>query len=325
MKKYNSNIQAIKYIMAFLIIMYHDWCAFGYNNNTFLAPIIGSALTIFILITGYLKVESNNYNFLNIFLVVVGCLLINTFLFFVLRNFINMSIEPKTLFLGGRDWWYIWCFLLMQPFIPYLNIFLRRTNKYALLLIILLLVWMIVKMKFLHRYGQWFDPTNLFWMLIFYLVGGYIKLYFNLEGMKKVTFSFLTFGVTYISIMLYKIFINDNIAYFTNTWQTYLISVTLFMVLISVPSYQNKFIDYLGNLALYIYLFHYIIQIIYMTFVFKNNLIVIQNSILENFAIAIIIFISTSIAAIPISFGAEKFGKYSSIIIRKIWKYIYIK
>ncbi|WP_342258424.1 acyltransferase family protein [Spiroplasma endosymbiont of Dioctria linearis] len=320
MRRNNSNLQLVKYLMAFLIILYHDWTAFGYQNIIFLEPIIGASMSVFILITGYFKVDSKNYNFLKLFMIVMCCLIINTIVCLSINNFTNILDHVNNLFLGGRDWWYIWCFLLLQPFIKYLNDFVNKTTSTFLFISICLLFIFSSATTSLYRFGQVFTMFNLFYMITFYLIGAWIKRYYNLEGIKKFLIPMFLFLLIYIPIMYYNMnVINYKISMSTSNIITFLMSIPLFLIFLSIPSYSNKFIDYLGKLSLYVYLFHYLIQIIFMEKLFNNNFLNFSPALIRNIVYALIILIGTTLISVPICYSSEKFSKYTTSLIFKIW------
>ncbi|ALD66248.1 acyltransferase family protein [Spiroplasma cantharicola] len=320
MKKINSNLQLVKYLMAFLIILYHDWTAFGYKNVFFLEPFIGASMSVFILITGYLKVDSKNYNFLNLLMIVIGCLIINTIVCLSINNFTNILDHVQNLFLGGRDWWYIWCFLLLQPFIKYLNDFVNRTTGKFLFLSICLLFIFSSATTSLYKFGQVFTMFNLFYMITFYLIGAWIKRYYNLEGIKKFLIPTLLLLLIYLPIMFYNInVVNYKISMSTSNVITYAISILLFLLFLSIPSYNNKFINYLGKLSLYVYLFHYITQIIIMEKLFNNQFLNFSPIFIRNIVYGLIILVATTIIAVPIEYCSTNFAKYSTQKIFNIW------
>ncbi|WP_146637571.1 hypothetical protein [Spiroplasma clarkii] len=110
----NSKIEFLRILCIFFVIALHQVTAHMTDKQipmlNYLYPFLNVSIYVFMLITGYLKATSNNYNFFNIIFIVAICWVLNL----IITPFILWDIKGKldylTVILGGRDWWYIWAF-----------------------------------------------------------------------------------------------------------------------------------------------------------------------------------------------------------------------
>ncbi|AOG60793.1 hypothetical protein SHELI_v1c08440 [Spiroplasma helicoides] len=259
MKK-NSNIEILRICMAVMVMLFHQVAGiYPFPSILYLkilSPWITSSTLVFMLITGYLKSESKNYNNAYFLFLVLFCWIINFVMGCVVYSFIKGYIPFYHMILGGPDWWYIWAFLLVQLFAPILNKILHSFNKYYLSAGLIILYFLL---EYTNKwfYGQIFGICNILVMIFMYIIGGIIRIHMTNNCSRRQVMAITWLLIQWIIWVWFgfyttKEFIYDEFGILSASFAT-----TLFVIIIALKPRHNKVANYLGSCALFVYLFHY--------------------------------------------------------------------
>ncbi|QEH61790.1 hypothetical protein SCHIN_v1c05930 [Spiroplasma chinense] len=259
----NSNIEITRFICIFLIIFSHQFSAqMPYDKillREIMAPMISVPIYIFMLISGYFKSTSKNYNFMKILFTVFLCYILNWILAPGIMYLVNGHWEFTSFILGGRDWWYMWAFLVIQLFVPLLNLLLNKIKVHYLILV-LIISYIILLTNNATKYGQNFTIDNIAIFIILYLVGGVLKLYCDFS---KIKWRYIFLSLILVSYSLNLVFRATLKLFFwhsVNDLSLAIFAIMVFCFIISFKPTKNKVFDFLGTLTLFIYLFHYLFE-----------------------------------------------------------------
>lgn len=192
--KRSSNFELFRIILMLFIIAHHYVVNSGLTSlydfnhitgNMIFLQLFGmfgkTAINCFSLITGYFMVTSKitARKFLKTYLEVKFYYL-TFYLIFLISGYESFSIKGlvkvvfNVVYEVGTG--YTGTYMLFFLFIPFLNILVRNITKcqYALLLLLSCFYFTVISTFFLH---DTFNFTG--WMMVCYLIGGYIKIYPN--------------------------------------------------------------------------------------------------------------------------------------------------
>ncbi len=254
----------------------------------------------------------------------------------------------------GR-YWFATSYVLLYVMSPYINKFIHSMEKetYIKLLLTVIFLWSIIPTIFgiIRNDSELFLFYNRFiWMIVMYLIGGYIRLY-NIKFLKKKRKSAITAIISF-ALMLLSIFIiyifrniinelkNLEIAYFwkPNTILMVILSISIFEIFINLKIEYNKIINTLASTTLGIYLLHdgpldkYIWNVIFKTKEALNSrysiIYIILSTLIIFFVCAIIDLIRQVIEKNTVnkfldSKYYDKIKSQSQSIFRKTVKYIF--
>ncbi|AKU79957.1 acyltransferase family protein [Spiroplasma turonicum] len=321
----NSNIELLRFFMALLIVFFHQYVVFYWKIflliKLIILPWIFIPTLVFILITGFYKVNSNKLINIRFLFVVFICWLLNIIIASIVFNFTKNNIPFLGLLLGGRDWWYLWAILLIQLMAPIINKILHSFNKYYILFIIVTL-YILLEFTNNYIYGKLFGISNILAMILMYMIGGLIRLEVKLNKIYHYIFciSFLIIHWIISSILSYYYdfkFLSSQLS----IWYA-LFAIVFFTLIVSIKPYNNKFINYIGGCSLFVYLYHYLPQILEEKYLTPSILKGIDQN-LSYLIFSTITYISTFVfAAIiykPINHVSNKFANFK--IFRKLSKF----
>ncbi|AVN58998.1 acyltransferase family protein [Mesoplasma florum] len=336
MKKRNAALDIFKIFLSIMVVTCHQ---FGkqdliFNNNfdkwdswffNIFTVLITSPVPIFILISAYLAASSSKQNLNGFFK-----LGIDTFLYWIicvalvviLVSGLNIDISiNKTLIFGGRDWWYLWSFLIIKAISPILVQGIKNLNKIVSLVGILFIL--VIRFAFIKSNNkELFDAGSIIGFLSVYLVGIWMTLYWK-EQMKDkrvikislVVCCLLIVLPLIFKIMKYGIDVNiSDLAGFDSpmTPIPVIFSIFAFILISNVYIESNKVTTLIAKTLLPVYLFHFAFEITMNQLVWSkvfrgtNSLALYE----LNFFIAIITWIITECFALVIIYPHEFMSKY---------------
>lgn len=269
----NSNIEKLRIVCIFMIITMH---VFGQYQNVsdpifrhtciFVNAFCNSAVTIFILISGYYGIKTNWGKW-------VSLLTVTTF-----YGWFDLTIHlipPPELF-GGLDpkefmrdlmpvfcnrYWFITSYMMLMALSGYIQKFIEcLSRKEFLLLISILSLFVILSptlfiLEIFKDYGKGF--VN---MLTAYLIGRYISQYGFPEFVvrhNKVLVFLLAMSIFLLNECLYLIGLPGLFARDNNILILFL-ALSVFCFVIHLPYSYNKFINIMSGYNLSIYMVHLI-------------------------------------------------------------------
>ncbi|ASP28415.1 hypothetical protein SCORR_v1c06430 [Spiroplasma corruscae] len=261
----NSNIEILRIVMSLFVILLHQAGPI-YNMSysdvwyfKYFCPWVTGATIFFILITGYLKVDTKRYNNSSFIITILISWIINFILACIIYSFTRDKIPFIHLLLGGRDWWYIWALLVIHLLMPILNKILHSFNKNYLLICVLVL-YMILEFTSNYFYGQYFGITNIVAMVLLYIVGGIIKMHFKLSNIFQFVLILLIVSLLWILIVFINLDTSYDFVYKQIGILNAIFSILVFIIVVSLKPFNNKLLNYLGSSMLYVYLYHYLAQ-----------------------------------------------------------------
>ncbi|AHI53312.1 acyltransferase family protein [Spiroplasma culicicola] len=260
----NSNIEFLRIILCFIIVIFHQYNVFrsNYTGNLYnvFAILLNSPVTIFMLISGFFGIKSQPKLLKNlIYLAIVY--LINWILIAPTVIILDIDYNILRFFSGGRDWWYFYCYLIILILSPVLNKLIVIVKKWYLFFITISL-FILLALSNNYKFGVGFTIDNLIYFILLYIMGAFISLYINYKSIWNIVFSLLIalgcFGFSAIWNSYNEVKFGDAIL----GWSTAIFSISLFLFVISIKEYNNKIINYISSQSLMIYLFHYIFELI---------------------------------------------------------------
>ena len=350
-KKRESNIELLRIISIFLIILFHyiTNCDFEYTELTINVLLIKTCwfigelgVNIFILITGYYLCKSK-ISYKKIILYICEVLFYNIIHVFIgyktstIKTLIDLSYILPTI---TTVYWFITAYLLLYILTPYLNKLISSFNKkeYQKFLITLLTIWSLIPTIF----GLFYDSTEtllfynrFIWIIIIYFIGAYIRIY-NIKFFNSKKRSLITIIISFSIMILSMIFIYIFKDYFEKIGTTtieylwtpnnifmLILSIAFFTLFIKIKINNNPFINKISSTTLGIYLLHEgLIKEYIWDNIFKSSIYIYSNywyiyAILSTILIFIIGFI--------IDIIRQTIEKYTikKIINLNIWNNIY--
>jgi len=305
-KKRESNIELLRIISIFFIIIFHYMLHSNYNYtkltiNTLLIKscyFLGElGVNLFILITGY-YLSKSKISYKKIILLIGEVLfynLISVFISYKLGTITTLTELSYIFPIMTNVYWFITAYLLIYILSPYFNklISILTKKEYQKFLLTTLLIWCIIP----TIYGFFYNSSEellfynrLIWLIIMYFVGAYIRIY-NIKFLNSKKRSLITSIITFIIMILSIIFIHTfkdafqrigttDIAYFwtPNNILMLILSISIFTLFTKIKIKNNTYINKLASTTLGIYLFHDgFINIYIWKHIFKPNIYIYSN------------------------------------------------
>ncbi|ATZ20904.1 acyltransferase family protein [Mesoplasma coleopterae] len=339
MKKRNSAFDILKIFLSIFVVLYHQYLHQGsvFNENfsqfdswifSIFSVVIASPVPIFILISAYLATISSKQDLrgffkfgIDTFLYWVICVIL--VIIFVSGLNVDISIS-RTLTFGGRDWWYLWSFLIIKSISPILVHGIKNVNKLVSLTGIIFLLFM--RFAFIKsNNNELFNAGTIIGFLSVYLVGIWMTFFLKEQIKNKsvikasiiVCFTFVVFSFIFKIMQFWIDFNISKLLGFDSPMTPFpvIFSIFVFILITNVYIEEKKFINLIAKTLLPVYLFHFIFEIIMNQFiwskVFKNS-----NSLglyELNFFIALITWLITEAFALLIMYPHGFVSKYLNI------------
>lgn len=286
MREKNYGIDALRMLAMFMVTILHILTQGGVLNATvrftsqyeagWLLQIAAfCAVDVYALISGYVWVCAK-YKYRNLVELWLQVLFYTVSITVLFRMFIPSSVTfmewvkaiSPVMF---NQYWYFSSYVALFLFIPLLNIILEKMSKRGLqfcLGMILLFFSCMQTLFYSDAFGT-NDGYSAIWLMILYLVGGYIRKYGSSENGKSSRFLvgyFVMVGLTWLS----KVFIESMTLHFLGEVRAgnYLISykyptiflaavcMLLFFEKIRISLFWKKVISFLSPMAFGVYLIH---------------------------------------------------------------------
>lgn len=225
MGKRNYGIDSLRMLAMFMIVILHLLNQGGilnasgrftsqYEAGWFLQSAAFCAVDVYALISGYVWVNARyRYrNLIELWLQVFFYTVLITALFWLfVPNSVSAIEWLKAIFpVMFNQYWYFSSYVALFMFIPLLNIILEKMEKRELQFCIgmILLFFSCIQTLFYSDAFGTNDGCSAIWLMILYLVGGYIRKYGSSDKGKAVRFLagyFVIIGVTWLSKLVIEI------------------------------------------------------------------------------------------------------------------------
>ena len=286
MKKRNYGIDSLRMLAMFMIVILHLLNQGGilnasgrftsqYEAGWFLQSAAFCAVDVYALISGYVWVNAKyRYrNLIELWMQVFFYTVLITALFWLfVPNSVSAIEWLKAIFpVMFNQYWYFSSYVALFLFIPLLNIILEKMEKRKLQFcigMILLFFSCMQKLFYSDAFGT-NDGCSAIWLMILYLVGGYIRKYGSSDKGKTVRFLagyFVMIGVTWLSKLVIEILTlhflgevragNYLISYKSPTILLAAICLLLFFERIKFSSFVKKLAGFFSPMAFGVYIIH---------------------------------------------------------------------
>lgn len=262
----NSNIELLR-IVAILFIIAHHLLVHGLNlwsdNQLSNFPLLALdsaffvGVNVFVLISGYCGIQ---FRFKKLLYLYLMCALVGGLCYlghlYVDHAHIGRSIVYNTIFSisNAPGTWYIQSYIFLMLAAPLLNAGIETLNKKGHLCAIA--AWTLISVYF----GWWWqhdvnqDGYNLVNFIWLYIIGGYLKRYWNIHSLRPYTY----LGVYAICSIVNAGFYVWSSGYFAwcyNNPFVVIASISLVLFFLSFD-FQNKYVNILAQSTLGVYLIH---------------------------------------------------------------------
>ncbi|MFI3604952.1 acyltransferase [Vagococcus fluvialis] len=278
MKKRQSNLELLRIISMFLILLHHFSLHSGFTYEPgfsffkFSSQFVGlfgkTGVDLFILISAYFLVDSTfkKKNILNIWKTTLFYSISLTIIFIVIfkvnyqKSILLKSLMPVSTSL----YWFITAYLLLYASIPALNLVIHTIDKelYEKVLFTMLIVLSIVS-TFLRTE---IITNELLWFIFIYFIGGFLKLHIKTVNKKKVQvytvllilISMLALAISEFLTKYIPSFSGKELALLFNT-QGFLplfTAISMFLLFKEINIKHNLAINKIASTTFAVYLIH---------------------------------------------------------------------
>ncbi|WP_123826837.1 acyltransferase family protein [Mesoplasma coleopterae] len=285
MKNRNAALDIVKFFLSLFVVIYHQYNAEGklFNENfdkfdswlfNIFVLFLVCPVPLFILISGYLssfskKDKLNSFFKLGIDILLYWVFAIAVTIILISSADIKISLN-RTLTFGGRDWWYIWAFLIIKSISPILINGIKKTDKFISLTGIIFLVFM--RIFFIQtNFGELFNGGSILAFLAIYLIGIWIGVHGkeilnskrNYQCSIAICLLLMLIGIIFKSFSYILGFnLSKILSFGTPTHLIPLIfSICLFNIILKFNLKETKMTKLIASITFPIYLFHFFFEI----------------------------------------------------------------
>lgn len=275
----NSNIELLRIISMFLIVLSHYTVHNGVHNfelplglNRFLLEFscLGNiGVIIFIIITGYFSINSKHPFKLKRAVLLVLQVLFYSVLFYCLfcllgqTQFSLMGFIKNCLPITFRMYWFVSVYLLLYILAPYINILLNNLSRkqYFRLIVLMLVLFSILPILT----TQPFYGNELVQFVMFYMIGGYLGKYkenYFSNRKHSLIVLFCTFGIVALSIIAMDLLglrwpilaERSDILLRRHSLASILVAVSIFSLFVTRKQFSSKIVNIVASCTFGVYL-----------------------------------------------------------------------
>jgi len=275
----NANFELLRVFCMILIILYHIVLyggekfidSYSFFNIVYSLFYCGGKLgvALFIMITGYFMIDKK-VEMKKIFRL-EGQVLFYSILSFIIYNIFDIGeidgpMLAKTFFpnLVGT-YWFFTSYFVLYFLMPYINKAIKKMKEIEFRKLLIILFVFLILIPSLIIYRKPYSPG--IYLIFYYLVGAYIKLYFDDKVFKK-RYLILGSGIVYSIIVLFYLILSnlvlsnpilyDFVFSFADLKSIFifLVAIFLFMFFKQLDIKNCRIINLLGSVSFGVYLFH---------------------------------------------------------------------
>lgn len=278
--KRNSNIELLRIISMFMIVLSHSSVHSGivYNTvplsfNKYIMEcfILGNlGVIIFMMISGYYMINNKKIVLSKLFKILFQVLFYSIIIYTItcilkINTFSKKELLKVLLPISFKQYWFITVFIIIYLFSPFMNKLLNSLTKkeYQCLLVLELLIFSLMRMITTNDYYG----NELIQLTCFYCLGGYLGKY-NVDFLKNKRNNYLTIIISSIimfgSILIlellglkYNMILNHTtyLLYRTSIFAI-IFSISLVALFANKTVFYNKVINTISGTTFGIYLIH---------------------------------------------------------------------
>lgn len=285
-KERNYGIDALRILSMFIVVVLHIFNAGGvlgatgrftsqYEAGWLIKNATFCAVDVYALISGYVWVNAKyRYrNIMELWLQVVFYTVTITALFAVFSpSSVSLLSWLKALFpVMFNQYWYFSSYFALFLFIPLLNIIIQKAEKKQLLIYIVIILFffgVLQTLFFSNAFGT-NDGYSAIWLMVLYLVGGYLGKYGIGKNVRPVKFLIgylIAVCLTWLSklcieLLTFRILGEVRAGnYFIRYESPFIFMAAIFLLLffanLKISNFWKKIIGFLSPMAFGVYLIH---------------------------------------------------------------------
>lgn len=215
-KKRDMNFEMLRIICMLLIIASHCIVRTKLVENTteftinwcfleFIRILTRFSVNAYILISGYYMVKSKFKieKVCKIWGVTFFYAITSIFLILILGENVHIKDIIKCIMpFSSGIYWFVTTYLALYIFSPFINQLINRLDQKKFFILIATFFYMVVIAKTIFLDNNSIDPnggSNVLWFIYLYMVGAYIRLYYN----KKINKNWYIFIVLFMSLIIF--------------------------------------------------------------------------------------------------------------------------
>lgn len=277
-KKRNSNIEILRIISVFLIILNHYslYGGFSFENSLgFNSLLVGFlhvggklGVNIFLFISGWYLCDSEKLNIKRPFYLITE-VLFYCFIFIIigliLGNLDIKDIIKLLLAIPFGRWEFITCYFMMICFSYWINKLIHNINikQFKVLIIFLLFVWCIVPTFIKADFGM----STLTWYIFIYILAAYTKNVYTKYKFSSAKY-FLIGIASYLLILISEVVLKllglkfeifgEHYEHFRSLNSILVLSTTVFIFLgfVKLAPRENNFVQVIASTSLAVFIIH---------------------------------------------------------------------
>lgn len=222
-QKRNYGVDALRILSMLMIAVHHitthggllksrELFSFGYDSLVFLEMTVLCAVNCYVLISGYVGVYSR-HKYANLAALWLQVFLYSAGITVIFRLINPEWVDTRTIFKSliptlSREYWFFTSYFILFLVMPLLNLAIEHLSRRRLeILLLSLVVFIGVGGSIYYAY---YGADNLivnrgysaWWMMVVYMIGGYIRKYDVLGSVKKYRFLIVFFLSAALSTVL---------------------------------------------------------------------------------------------------------------------------
>lgn len=216
-KKRDMNFELLRIIAMFLIISSHYILHSSileklevFSTNYFIIEIIRAitriSVNLYVLITGYYMIKSMSKvkRIFTLWTTVEFYSILFLIIIIIIQGMPGVKDIIKSIMpISSGKYWFATVYVALYMLIPFINKLLNSLSKKQYQILVMILFILLVGIRTVFNSNPYIDGRigeNLLWITFLYIVGGYIRLYFDKKVNKKLCLSIVIINTILIVI-----------------------------------------------------------------------------------------------------------------------------